>query len=89
MSSQDKTICPHCGQKMAKWEGPAAYSWGSEHLYVCYNDDCQYYVRGWDHTFKTLGIKASYRHRFDPNTGQVGPFPVNSPEAGKSCIVAE
>ena len=84
-----KTICPHCGQKMAKWISPAVESWGGDCLYICYNDDCGYYKRGWDHTFKKIGIKASYRHRYDPHTGQCGPFPVNTPTAGRDCIVPE
>jgi hypothetical protein len=89
MSEQDKTVCPHCGQKMVQWMGPAVYSWGGEPLWICFNDDCGYFQRGWDFTFKKIGIKASYRHRYDPNTGQEGPFPVNSSEAGKDGIVKE
>lgn len=89
MSDQDKTICPYCGQKMSRWEGPATYSWGSSFQYICFNDDCGYYQRGWEHTFRRIGIKASYRHRYDPETGQCGPFPVNSDLAGKDGIIAE
>jgi hypothetical protein len=89
MTQDDKTICPHCGQKMSKWSSPAVQSWGSEFQYICFNDDCGYYKRGWEHTFKTIGINASYRHRYDPNTGQLGPFPVSSPKAGKEGIIAE
>lgn len=87
MNERDKTICPHCNQKMSKWSSPGAYSWGSEYLYICFNDECDYYKNGWDHTFRQIGIKASYRHRYDPTTGQEGPFPVNTPDAGKDCIV--
>lgn len=86
---QDPTICPHCGQKMSRWESPAVESWGSEYQYICFNDQCGYYLRGWDHTFRTIGIRASYRHRYDPNTGQTGPFPVKSEEDGKDGIVPE
>ncbi len=89
MVQEDMTICPHCGQKMSRWESPATASWGSDHQYICFNDDCPYYQRGWDHTFKKIGIKASYRHRYDPNTGQTGPFPVNTAEAGREHIVEE
>jgi hypothetical protein len=89
MAADDKTICPHCGRKMSKWASPATASWGSEFQYICFNDECPYYQRGWDFTFKKIGVKASYRHRYDPNTGQSGPFPVNSTEAGKEGIVEE
>ena len=89
MSQEDKTICPHCGQRLSKWASPATASWGSEWQYICFNDECSYYVRGWDFTFKKIGIKASYRHRYDPETGQTGPFPVNTPDAGKDQIVNE
>ncbi len=85
----DPTVCPHCGQKMSRWESPAVESWGSEYQYICFNDQCAYYVRGWDHTFRTIGIRASYRHRYDPNTGQSGPFPVKSEDDGKDGIVPE
>jgi hypothetical protein len=87
MSQEDKLTCPHCGQKLSKWVSPATASWGSEHQYICFNDECSYFQRGWDHTFKKIGIKASYRHRYDPETGQTGPFPVNTSEAGKDQIV--
>lgn len=87
MSQEDKTTCPYCGQKLSKWVSPATTSWNSDCQYICFNDDCSYYQRGWDHTFKKIGIKASYRHRYDPETGQTGPFPVNTPDAGKGQIV--
>ncbi|MCB2189599.1 MAG: ogr/Delta-like zinc finger family protein [Deltaproteobacteria bacterium] len=89
MTQQDKTVCPHCGQKMSRWAAPEEMNWGEENLWVCFNDECGYYQRGWDHTYKSVGIRASYRHRYDPNTGTCGPFPVNSPNAGKSCILPE
>ncbi len=89
MDERDRTICPYCGQKMSKWRSPALSTWGSEYQYVCFNDECPYYKRGWAHTFKSIGIKASYRHRYDPGTGQEGPLPVNSPEAGKDGIIED
>lgn len=89
MTEQDKTICPHCNSKMKRWESPATYSWGTDHIYICFNDECEYYKRSWDFTLKKIGIKAGYRHRYDPNTGQLGPFPVNTPMAGKDGIVEE
>jgi hypothetical protein len=87
--AEDKTVCPHCGQKMKKFGVPAESSWGESLWYVCFNDDCQYYVRGWDHMWTTQKVKCSYRHRYDPDQNCCGPMPVYSPEMGKACILEE
>ncbi len=85
--AEDKTICPHCGVKMMKWRTPPQSTWSSEFFYVCFNDDCQYYVRGWKHMSKRTRVTCSYRHRYDPETGTCGPLPVWSADAGKSEII--
>ena len=87
--SEDKTICPHCGQKMKKFATPGDSTWGEGFWYVCFNNDCQYYVRGWDHMLKTQKVKCSYRHRYDPETGACGPMPVYSDDMGRCNIVEE
>jgi len=87
--TEDKTICPRCGQKMKKWQTPNTSTWGGNILYVCFNDECPYYVRGWDHIYKTREVRASYRHWYDPATGGSGPLPVNTPEAGKNLIIED
>jgi len=87
--SVDKTICPHCGQKMTKWSTPEETTWGGHPWYVCFNDECQYYVRGWDHMEKTMGVKCSYRHRYDPESGIIGPMPVYSKDMGRECIIED
>ena len=87
--SEDKTLCPHCGQKMKKFQTPSESSWGDAYWRVCFNDDCPYYVRGWDHMLKTQKVKCSYRHRYDPETNSYGPMPVYSPEMGLNCIIEE
>lgn len=85
--SEDKTICPHCGVKMDKWRTPDFSTWSAEFFYVCFNDECSYFVRGWEHMEKTLQNRCSYRHRYDPETGQCGPLPVLSQDALKSDII--
>ena len=95
MSSEEKDrkedekemICPHCGVRMKKWM-PSDYStWGGEKQYVCFNDDCSYYVRGWDWMMEHRLTKASYRHRHNPRTGKSGPLPVFSPDDFKNDVI--
>ncbi|MBU1320658.1 MAG: ogr/Delta-like zinc finger family protein [candidate division Zixibacteria bacterium] len=83
----DKTTCPHCGVKMLKWAAPAETSWGSDIQYVCFNDDCPYYVKGWEWMKGHYEQNVSYRHKYNPQTGELGPIPVWSSEALRNCIV--
>jgi hypothetical protein len=86
---EDKTICPHCGEKMKKWSTPDLSTWSAEYFFVCFNDKCSYYVKGWKHMKETTEVGCSYRHRYDPDTGACGPLPVWSPDAGKELILED
>ena len=79
--------CPHCEARLLPWQSPDLTTWGGKTQYICFNDDCPYFVRGWDHLKTNFDVVASYRHRFDPDTGQTGPLPVWSPSALKNQIV--
>ncbi len=86
-NSIDKNKCPHCGYKMNKWSSSIVESFISDFQYICFNDECGYYKRGWEHTFKLISIKASYRYKYNPVTKQEGLFPVNNSNTGKNGII--
>jgi len=84
--SQEK--CPHCGSELLKWIPPEASTWDTEFQWVCFNDECSYFLNGWEHMLRTQNIKASYRYRKDPITGSSGPLPCWSQDAHKDHIIS-
>jgi hypothetical protein len=89
MDSNKKLRCPHCDALLLKWSNPEQCSWSGDYQYVCFNDQCPYFVRGWRWMLEHYEVTASYRYRLDPTTGDCGPLPVWSKEALRSNIVSE
>lgn len=87
-------ICPHCGMPMKKWQTPhvpfaGSTTWDSEFLYVCFNDECPYFVNGWDWMWNNYHQHVSYRHMLDPSTGIRSPIAVSSADSLKEMIIEE
>ena len=80
----DKPQCPHCAQEMCLWEIPPinfsdGLGWGSPYLFVCFNDDCPSYKKGWEHLNETMQTMASYRCINEPGSSVFDYMPVFSP----------
>ena len=89
MVEQEIPKCPHCETEMKKWRVPEDSSWSGPFHWVCFNDECSYFVRGWDWMMESQSVKASYRHRLDPETGKSGPLPTWSYKAHKDQIIED
>ena len=81
--------CPYCDGSLAKWQVPDTpfVEWSSEFQYICFNDECPYFVRGWKHIEENYATHASYRYRVDPTTGKASPLAVWSHSAIKDRII--
>jgi len=89
LNEPDLRNCPHCKQRMSKWYTPQDLSWGTPYQYVCFNDECGYYVRGWAWIRDSYNKEASYRHRYNPFSGESGPVPVWSETALRARIMGD
>jgi SAM-dependent methyltransferase len=80
--------CPHCDRRLERWKVPQTpfTQWASEYQYLCFNDDCPYYVRGWT-ALAGQGNPGSYRFMFDPESGGCHSVPVLTPHSLRESIV--
>jgi len=82
--------CPHCGEKMLKWavpDNPFEATWDNDFMYICFNDACPYYVRGWDFMYREGNRGASYRLMYNPEKDSCMPIPVPTPRALRESII--
>ncbi len=80
----DKPHCPHCDQGMSLWEVPQiavsdGLGWGTPYLFICFNDDCPSYKKGWENIQETMETQASYRCINEPGQSNFEYMPVYSP----------
>ncbi|MBU4388951.1 MAG: zinc ribbon domain-containing protein [Proteobacteria bacterium] len=89
---QEKPKCPHCNHEMSLWEVPLisfgdGLGWGAPYLYVCFNDECPLYKKGWKNIEEHYGHVASYRCMCYPGTDKFEIMPVFSPHGGEGQII--
>ena len=87
---KETLCCPYCGEKLRKWavpENPFAYTWDNDFMYICFNDACPYFVRGWDVMYRDGNRGVSYRLMYNPAKDICLPVPVPTPKALKEGII--
>ncbi len=90
--SKEKPECPHCNKEMSLWEVPPisfsdGLGWGAPYLYVCFNDECSLYKKGWENIEEHYGHRASYRCMCYPGADKFEIIPVFSPHGGEGQII--
>jgi hypothetical protein len=76
---------------MRKWAVPNnlfSNNWDNEFMYICFNDCCPYYVRGWDFMNKKGNRGVSYRLMYNPEKDCCSPIPVPTPGALREGIIS-
>jgi SAM-dependent methyltransferase len=87
---KETLLCPYCDQQLSKWEvpdNPFCQTWDNEFMYVCFNDECPYFVRGWDKMYRDTQQGMSYRLMYNPEKDRCFPIPVPSHQALKDGII--
>ena len=86
---KDTLRCPHCDERLRKWALPQNpfSEWDTDFLYVCFNDECPYLVRGWEVMFKQGNRGLSYRFSYHHLRDRCMSVPVPTLHAGKDGII--
>jgi len=80
--------CPHCQESLRAFSLPDDAGFDGDFQLACFNDECPYYVRGWEWMQEKYGVKASYRYRVNPEgAGKASPLAVWSEDALKDRII--
>ncbi|WP_028581290.1 zinc ribbon domain-containing protein [Desulfogranum japonicum] len=89
---EEEHTCPHCGEDLKLCHAPPMHvgdglGWGSEYLFVCLNDDCPLFVKGWKYIEDQYGHVGSYRHMELPNSNEQINMMVAGKDAFKGSVV--
>lgn len=89
---EEKHYCPHCSGDLSLCHAPSVHvgdglGWGSEYLFICLNDLCPLFVKGWDYIANQYGHVGSYRYMEIPNSKESYTMMVVGREAFTGSIV--
>ncbi len=89
---KEKKVCPHCDSKMFACESPQVHvgdglGWGSDVLFICLNDHCSLFLKGWNHIETQYGHRASYRYMELPGSTESNLMMVGNKDAFKASVV--
>lgn len=87
--TENRSTCPHCGDRLRKWRVPLDTTWSEPFFLVCFNNDCPYYKSGWRWMKEQYGQEASYRYMLNPATGAASMIPVWDDSAMRELIIEE
>jgi SAM-dependent methyltransferase len=81
--------CPHCEQRLLKWEVPQNpfTQWDVDFMYVCFNDQCPYLVQGWEVMKQQGNSGLSYRFTYNSYRDRCLSVPVPHLHALKEGII--
>lgn len=83
--------CPYCDARLRKWAVPQTpfTEWDEEFMYICFNDQCPYLVRGWDAMSRQGNHGISYRLMYNPGSDRCLAVPVPGLRALRDGIVGD
>ncbi|WP_028318602.1 zinc ribbon domain-containing protein [Desulfobulbus elongatus] len=89
---EEKHYCPHCSGDLTLCHAPPVHvgdglGWGSEYLFICLNDTCPLFVKGWDYIANHYGHVGSYRYMELPNSKETYNMMVVTREAFTGSVV--
>lgn len=73
-------VCSHCGATMAKYAQPPVsfgdgLGWPTPFLWICANDECPVFKKGFYQTFQRYGQTSTMRVIVEPDTGREAVIP--------------
>lgn len=84
--TDEEHFCPHCQSQLSYCPTPPFHvgdglGWGSDVFFVCLNDECPLFTKGWRHVEEQYGQNASFRYMILPGEKEGGPMMVGSKTA--------